>query len=153
MSSEEKQQQAVAMVIMKTVGLEKEKFRLGHTKVFFRAGVLGMMEEFREERVNKIVSWLQSAARGKLSRIQYQKLKNQKVALLCVQRAIRNYLVGKQWLWWQIWLGVKPGLKCYHFAEIKQNLDAKRKEAESKISNEKNARKAAETIAQTKRSR
>ena len=82
MSSEEKQQQAVAMVIMKTVGLEKEKFRLGHTKVFFRAGVLGMMEEFREERVNKIVSWLQSAARGKLSRIQYQKLKNQKVALL-----------------------------------------------------------------------
>ena len=32
-ASEEKQQQAVAMVIMKTVGLEKEKFRLGHTKV------------------------------------------------------------------------------------------------------------------------
>ena len=83
-----------------------------------------------------------------MSRIQYQKLKNQKVALLCVQRAIRNYLVGKQWLWWQIWLGVKPGLKCYHFAEIKDKLDAKRKEAESKISNEKNARKAAESINQ-----
>merc|ERR1719151_376707 len=52
--SEEKQQQAMAMVIMGTVGLEKEKYRLGHTKVFFRAGVLGMMEEFREERVTKI---------------------------------------------------------------------------------------------------
>ena len=69
---EEKQQQAMALVIMSTVGLEKEKYRLGHTKViifrfwsifsreqfyllccqvFFRAGVLGMMEEFREERV------------------------------------------------------------------------------------------------------
>ena len=31
--SEEKQQQAMAMVIMGTVGLEKEKYRLGHTKV------------------------------------------------------------------------------------------------------------------------
>ena len=31
--SEEKQQQAMAMVIMSTVGLEKEKYRLGHTKV------------------------------------------------------------------------------------------------------------------------
>ena len=145
-NTEEKQQQAVAMVIMKTVGLEKEKFRLGHTKVFFRAGVLGMMEEFREERVSKIISWLQSAARGQMSRIQYQKLKNQKVALLCVQRAIRNFMVGKQWLWWQIWMGVKPTLKCYHFGEIKQKLDEKRKEAEGKISTEKAARKAAENI-------
>merc|ERR1719232_199883 len=147
-SLEEKQQQAVAMVIMKTVGLEKEKFRLGHTKVFFRVGVLGMMEEFREERVSKIMSWLQSAARGKLSRLQYQKLKNQKVALLCVQRSIRNYMVGKQWLWWKLWMGVKPTLKCYHFEEIKQGLDAKKMEAESKISNEKTARKAAEAINQ-----
>ena len=30
---EEKQQQAMALVIMSTVGLEKEKYRLGHTKV------------------------------------------------------------------------------------------------------------------------
>merc|ERR550539_76678 len=125
-NTEEKQQQAVAMVIMKTVGLE--------------------MEEFREERVSKIISWLQSAARGQMSRIQYQKLKNQKVALLCVQRAIRNFMVGKQWLWWQIWLGVKPNLKCYHFGEIKQKLEEKRKEAEGKMTTEKTARKAAENI-------
>merc|ERR1711936_961577 len=114
--------------------------------VFFRAGVLGMMEEFREERVSKITSWLQSTARGHMSRNQYQKLKNQKIALYCIQRAIRNFMAGKHWLWWQIWLGVKPNLKCFHFAEIKQNLDTKRKEAENKISQEKAARKAAENI-------
>merc|ERR1712013_181512 len=142
----EKQLQAMAMIIMKTVGLEKEKFRLGHTKVFFRAGVLGMMEEFREERVSKITSWLQSAARGQMSRIQYQKLRDQKIALYVVQRAIRNFVAGKHWLWWQVWLGVKPNLKCFHFAEIKQNLDSKRKEAETKITAEKTARKAAESI-------
>merc|ERR1712106_1007863 len=145
-NQEEKLNQAMALVIMKTVGLEKEKYRLGHTKVFFRAGVLGMMEEFREERVSKITSWLQSTARGQMSRIQYQKLRDQKIALYVVQRAIRNFMAGKHWLWWQVWLGVKPNLKCFHFAEIKQNLDSKRKEAESKITAEKSARKAAENI-------
>jgi len=28
-------------------------------QVFFRAGVLGLMEEIREERIAKILSWLQ----------------------------------------------------------------------------------------------
>ena len=33
--------------VFDTVGLEKEKYRLGHTQVFFRAGVLGQMEQIR----------------------------------------------------------------------------------------------------------
>ena len=28
--------------------------------------------------------------------------RNQKIALLCVQRAIRNFMVGKLWPWWQV---------------------------------------------------
>merc|ERR1712062_203792 len=141
-----KNDKAAAGAIFDIIKLDKEKWRLGHTKVFFRAGVLGLMEEFREERVSKITSWLQSAARGQMSRIQYQKLRDQKIALYVVQRAIRNFMAGKHWLWWQVWLGVKPNLKCFHFAEIKQNLDSKRKEAETKITAEKTARKAAENI-------
>ena len=39
---------------MDTVGLEKEKYRLGHTKVFIRAGVLGQMEEIREDRIGRL---------------------------------------------------------------------------------------------------
>ena len=29
-------------------------------------------------------------------------IRTQKIALLCVQRAIRNYMVGKLWPWWQV---------------------------------------------------
>ena len=145
-SNEEKMNQTMALVILKTAGLEKEKYRLGHTKVFFRAGVLGMMEEVREERVTKIITWLQSSARGVLSRTQYIKLKTQKNALLCVQRSIRNFMAGKTWLWWKLWISVKPELRCTKFTEIKGVLEAKRAEAESKINAEKNARKSAEEI-------
>merc|ERR1712241_1325863 len=33
--------------VLDVIKLDKEKFRLGHTKVFFRAGILGFMEEVR----------------------------------------------------------------------------------------------------------
>ena len=48
-------------------------------QVFFRAGVLGMMEEIREEKIAQILTWLQSVVRGHMSRATYQKLKAQKV--------------------------------------------------------------------------
>ena len=50
--------------------------------MFFRAGVLGLMEEIREEKISEILSWLQATARGKMARKAYQKLKAQKVKCL-----------------------------------------------------------------------
>ena len=52
-------------------------------QVFFRAGVLGLMEEIREEKIAKILSWLQATARGKMSRVAYKKLQDQKVTRTC----------------------------------------------------------------------
>ena len=40
------------------------------------------MEEIREEKVSQILSWLQAAARGKMSRKTYKKLQQQKVKLM-----------------------------------------------------------------------
>merc|ERR1719495_2331536 len=105
-----------------------------------------MMEEVREEKVNKVITWLQSSGRAALSRLQFSKLKTQKIALLCVQRAIRNFMAGKHWLWWKLWLSVKPDLRCFKFAEIRESLEAKRCEAESKINAEKAGRKNVEAI-------
>lgn len=47
-------------------------------QVFFRAGVLGQMEELRDDRLSKIVSWLQAYIRGYLSRKDYKKLQEQR---------------------------------------------------------------------------
>merc|ERR1712012_651597 len=60
-----KKDKDAAGAVMKTIGLDPEKFRLGHTKVFFRAGILGYMEEVREDRIGSVLSWLQAQARGK----------------------------------------------------------------------------------------
>ena len=69
-----KNDKAAAGAVMDIVKLDKEKFRLGHTKVFFRAGIGGWMEEQREFKIGTVLAWLQAGARGKSSRMQFKKL-------------------------------------------------------------------------------
>merc|ERR1711971_575158 len=120
-----KKDKDAAGAVMKVIALDPEKFRLGHTKVFFRAGILGYMEEVREDRIGSVLSWLQAQARGKASRLVFKKLQDQKLALYCLQRTIRNFHIGRTWLWWQLWLAIKPNLKCTKFAQYKAEYEEK----------------------------
>jgi len=128
-----KKDKDAAMAVFKVIKLDEEKFRLGHTKVFFRAGILGYMEEVREDRIGEVLSWLQAQARGKASRLVFKKLQDRKLALYCMQRTIRNYYIGKTWLWWQLWLAIKPNLKCTKFAQYKAEYEEKISIAEANI--------------------
>ena len=91
------------------------------------------MEEVRDDRIGQVLSWLQAQARGKASRLIYRKLQDQKLALYCVQRTIRNYYIGKTWQWWQLWLAIKPNLKCSKFAQYKAEYEEKIAMAEANI--------------------
>merc|ERR1719348_1893208 len=128
-----KNDKAAAGAVLETIKLDKEKYRLGHTKVFFRAGILGYMEEVREDRIGSVLSWLQAQARGKASRMIFKKMQDRKLALFCMQRTIRNYYIGKTWLWWQLWLAIKPNLKCTKFAQYKAEYEEKIAIAEANI--------------------
>merc|ERR1711971_684737 len=141
-----KKDKDAAGAVMKVIALDPEKFRLGHTKIFFRAGILGFMEEVREDRIGSVLSWLQAQARGKASRILFQKLQAQKLALYCLQRTIRNYYIGKTWLWWQLWLAIKPNLKCSKFAQYKAEYEEKIALADAHMDTALAARKKVEAV-------
>merc|ERR1719225_1618218 len=128
-----KNDKAAAGAIMDIVKLDKEKFRLGHTLVFFRAGIGGWMEEQRENKIGSVLAWLQAGARGKASRMQFKKLQDQKLALYSCQRAIRSYMMAKTWLWLQLWLAIKPNLRCSQFGKFKKEYEDKIAEAEANI--------------------
>ncbi|OAD59363.1 Myosin heavy chain, muscle [Eufriesea mexicana] len=100
--------QKATQLVLDAINLEPELYRMGLTKVFFRAGVLGQMEELRDERLSKIVSWMQAYIRGYLSRKDYKKLQEQRLALVVVQRNLRKYLQLRTWQWWKLWQKVKP---------------------------------------------
>merc|ERR1711936_34659 len=124
---------AAGAVLDIAVKLDKEKFRLGHTKVFFRAGILGYMEEVREDKIGSVLAWLQAGARGKSSRMQFKKLQDQKLALYCCQRSIRMLMISKTWKWMQIWMAIKPNLKCTQFGKYKKEYEDKIALAEANI--------------------
>merc|ERR1740131_622265 len=128
-----KNDKSAAGAVMDVIKLDKEKFRLGHTKVFFRAGILGFMEEYREDRIGEVLAWLQAGARGKSSRMQFKKLQDQKLALYACQRALRAMMIAKTWKWMQIWLLIKPNLKCTQFSKFKAEYETKIAIAEANI--------------------
>ncbi|XP_011506376.1 PREDICTED: myosin heavy chain, muscle isoform X5 [Ceratosolen solmsi marchali] len=101
-----------AAAILEGAGLDPDQYRLGHTKVFFRAGVLGQMEEFRDERLSKIVTWMQAYVRGYLARKDFKALQEQRLALQIVQRNLRRYLKLRTWPWWKLWQKVRPLLNA-----------------------------------------
>merc|ERR1719381_75028 len=141
-----KNDKAAAQAVMDIVKLDKEKFRLGHTLVFFRAGIGGWMEEQRENKIGSVLAWLQAGARGKTSRMQFKKLQDQKLALYACQRAIRSYMMAKTWLWLQLWLSIKPNLKCTQFGKFKKEYEDKIAEAEANIDGAVQARSKVQAV-------
>merc|ERR1712158_330725 len=53
------------------IEFSREKYRLGHTKVFFRAGALAALEELRDGIVLKLLRFLQSQSYGYIRRKAY----------------------------------------------------------------------------------
>ncbi|XP_034669956.1 myosin heavy chain, muscle isoform X29 [Drosophila subobscura] len=133
-------------ILLESTGLDPDMYRIGHTKVFFRAGVLGQMEEFRDERLGKIMSWMQAWARGYLSRKGFKKLQEQRVALKVVQRNLRKYLQLRTWPWYKLWQKVKPLLNVSRIEDEIARLEEKAKKAEELHAAEVKVRKELEVL-------
>merc|ERR1719400_1069467 len=131
--TEEKKNIAATHAIMDKVNLVGDKFQYGHTKIFFRAGILGLMEEIRDDRINNLVAMLQGTIRAYYARRIYNRLWKHKMGLLVAQRTIRGYMIGKTWLWWSLWLALKPGLKSGNFEMFKVELANKTQSAQDHL--------------------
>ncbi|XP_052864966.1 myosin heavy chain, muscle isoform X3 [Anopheles cruzii] len=142
----EKDEKKCAQIVMDAVGLDTELYRLGNTKVFFRAGVLGQMEEFRDERLSKIMSWMQAWCRGYLSRKDFKKMQTQRVSLEIVQRNLRKYLKLRTWAWWKLWQKVKPLLNVSRVEDQIAKLEEKATKAQEAFEKEEKMRKELEAL-------
>ncbi|XP_023159138.1 myosin heavy chain, muscle isoform X24 [Ceratitis capitata] len=142
----EKQPKNAAAKCLESVGLDPDMYRIGHTKVFFRAGVLGQMEEFRDERLGKIMSWMQGWARGYLARRNFKKLQEQRLALKVVQRNLRKYLQLRTWPWYKLWQKIKPLLNVSRVEDEIARLEEKAKKAEELHAAEVKVRKELEAL-------
>ena len=68
---------SIAQIICQST-IDAERFRIGHSKIFFRAGVLGYLEEVRDDIVIRLVRYLQGACYGLLRRRDFERRRMQR---------------------------------------------------------------------------
>jgi len=126
------------------VKLDVQLYRMGHTKVFFKAGTLGQLEEMRDDKLAQIITWIQSYIRGYATRKEYKKLQDQRVALQVVQRNLRKYVQNRTWPWFRLWQKVKPLLNVVRVEDVIADLEAKAAKAQEAFEAEEKKRKELE---------
>merc|ERR1712212_1389955 len=91
-----------AKVILESIEAVNDRWRLGHTKVFFRAGTVGMIEEVRDECIKAILNYIQGLCRGYLGRKQYKIEMHKKSMIPVMQRNFKKYLFFRDWTWYYL---------------------------------------------------
>jgi len=91
---------AAAKIILESIESVNDRWRLGHTKVFFRAGTVGMIEEVRDECIKAILNYFQGICRGYLGRKQYKLDMFKKNMIPVMQRNFKKYLFFRDWTWY-----------------------------------------------------
>merc|ERR1719411_2597348 len=94
--------------LMSSINFEAEKYRCGHTMVFFRAGALAALEEARDGIVLKLVRWLQGEVYGRIKRKEFNKKSDQRELMKVIQRNFRKYMTLRTWGWFIIIQKTKP---------------------------------------------
>ena len=133
------------MLICRCVNISRIDPLLFLHQVFFRAGVLGRLEEIRDERLAKILSWMQAFIRGFNSRKGYEKLMEQRIALCVVQRNLRKYMKLRTWSWFRVWQKVKPLLNVTRVEDEMRALEEKAAKAQEAFEREEKLRKELES--------
>ncbi|KAJ2403044.1 Myosin type-2 heavy chain 1 [Coemansia sp. RSA 2559] len=83
----------LATDILQSVFPEPDRFQVGLTKVFFRSGMLAVIEKHRIERLNAAATSIQSLTRMHQARTHYQQ---QRKAALALQTSARGLLARRQ---------------------------------------------------------
>ena len=93
---------------MDKIEFNRERYRLGHTMVFFRAGALAILEEKRDDIVLKLVRYLQGEAYKHIKYFGYAKRRDQRELLVVCQRNFRKYMALREWGWFIIIQKTRP---------------------------------------------
>merc|ERR550532_3369498 len=130
--------------LMDKVSFPREKFQLGHTKVFFRAGALAGLEEERDGIVLKLVRWMQGQCYGYIRRKVYQVKFDQRELMKVIQRNFRKFASLRNWGWFIIIQKTRPLIGQVNLEQELAILEEKSKSAYGAYEEQVNTKKRLE---------
>ncbi|CAJ0967578.1 unnamed protein product [Ranitomeya imitator] len=140
--------------LLGSIDIDHTQYKFGHTKVFFKAGLLGILEEMRDERLAQLITRTQAICRGFLMRQEFKKMIErrcpkksegalseqnnynariglqrtvEKDAITTIQYNVRSFMNVKNWPWMKLFFKIKPLLKS---AETEKELQSMKEEIE-----------------------
>ncbi|NWW54770.1 MYH4 protein, partial [Pedionomus torquatus] len=125
--------------LLSSIEIDHTQYKLGHTKVFFKAGLLGVLEEMRDDCLGQLIMRTQALCRGYLRRLQLKRMLDQRCvssaksgvskmcwflfftvlmdlcdfreSIFCIQYNVRAFMNIKHWPWMKLFFKIKPLLK------------------------------------------
>ncbi|XP_068435560.1 myosin heavy chain, fast skeletal muscle-like [Clinocottus analis] len=133
--------------LLGSIDVDHTQYKFGHTKVFFKAGLLGALEEMRDDKLATLVTMTQALCRGYIMRKEFVKMMERREAIFSLQYNLRSFMNVKNWPWLKLFFKIKPLLKSAEtekeLQQMKENYDkmksdlatalAKKKELEEKM--------------------
>lgn len=102
---------AASVEVLDEIKMDSENFRIGLSKVLFKAGILGSLEELRDVVIEKLLRSLQSQMRRYLVKKNIKKMLEQKKALTLLQKNLKAFLSLRTWKWNGLMNNIKPLLQ------------------------------------------
>ncbi|XP_062409591.1 myosin heavy chain, fast skeletal muscle-like [Sardina pilchardus] len=126
--------------LLGSIDVDHTQYKFGHTKVFFKAGLLGTLEEMRDEKLATLVTMTQALCRAYLMRKEFVKMMERREAIFTIQYNIRSFMNVKTWPWMKVYYKIKPLLKSAEtekeLANLKENYE-KLKDTHAKVETRK----------------
>ncbi|KAL2101666.1 hypothetical protein ACEWY4_003427 [Coilia grayii] len=133
--------------LLSSIDVDHTQYKFGHTKVFFKAGLLGLLEEMRDERLAVLMTRIQAVSRGYVSRLKFKEMTMKRESIYILQYNLRSFMNVKNWPWMRLFFKIKPLLRSAEaekemqtmkeeFSKLKDEFaksDSRRKELEEKM--------------------
>merc|ERR1711944_192778 len=115
--------------LLDKIEFSRDRYRLGHTKVFFRAGALAGLEEARDNIVLKLVRYMQGQCHS-YSRLKTFRIKrDQRELMKVIQRNFRKFASLRNWGWFIIIQKTRPLIGQVNLEQELAILEEKSKSA------------------------
>ena len=130
------------LALLTNLEVDSSQFKLGISQVFFRAGVLGRLEDQRDKKLNSLIVKLQSNCRRFLCQKSAEKKRVQDSAIRCIQKNVRISFTLGQWKWWKLYTQLLPIISVQNtetlFKQCKEELDEFRRKNERLVTEKNN---------------
>ncbi|PKU41141.1 myosin-1b-like [Limosa lapponica baueri] len=88
--------------LLGSIDVDHTQYKFGHTKVFFKAGLIGLLEEMRDDKLAQLITRTQAMCRGFLMRVEFKKMMERRESIFCIQYNVRSFMNVKHWPWMKL---------------------------------------------------